>query len=103
MVTRAIQPLLRIGALLALVSACHAEPRPTPAGLTVIARPADARVYVDGRFVASAKILARRPHELAPGTHQITVSAPGYFPHGLETELPAGVSTIEIALRPVPP
>ena len=85
------------------VLACGGGPRPTPAGLQVIAVPADARVYVDGRFVASARVLAHRAHRLPAGVHQITISAPGYFPHDLETELPPGVSTIEISLRPVPP
>ena len=100
MVTRTLGALL-IAAL--SVAACHGETRATPASLKVIARPAAARVYVDGRFVASAQILARRPHDLPSGTHRITVSAPGYFPHDLEAELPSGVSTLEIALRPVPP
>lgn len=89
--------------LFLLLASCGGEPRPTPAGLKVIAQPADARVYVDDRFVASARVLAQRAHSLPAGVHRITVSAPGYFPYELETELPPGVSTIEISLRPVSP
>lgn len=88
---------------LCILAGCGGEPRPTPAGLEVVADPEDARVYVDGRFVASARVLAHRAHRLPAGVHQITVSAPGYFPHDIETELPPGVSKIEISLRPIPP
>ena len=95
---RAIALALGLSAL-----ACGGEPRPTPAGLEVVADPVDARVYVDGRFVASARVLAHRAHRLPAGVHQITITAPGYFPHDIETELPPGVSKIEISLRPVPP
>lgn len=90
-------------ATLALLASCGGAPRPTPAGIKVVAQPADARVYVDDRFVASARVLAVRPHELPAGVHRITIEAPGFFPHDIETELPPGVSTIEISLRPVPP
>ncbi|MBO6937675.1 MAG: PEGA domain-containing protein [Deltaproteobacteria bacterium] len=95
---RAIAFVLGLAAL-----GCGGEPRPTPAGLEVVADPEDARVYVDGRFVASARVLAHRAHRLPAGVHQITITAPGYFPHDIETELPPGVSKIEISLRPVPP
>lgn len=95
-----VRPVLALALVLA---SCGGEPRPTPAGIKVVAEPADARVYVDDRFVASARVLAERAHQLPAGVHRITITAPGYFPHDIETELPPGVSTIEIALRPIPP
>lgn len=76
---------------------------PTPAQLRIIAEPENASVYVDERFAASARRLAVRPHPLSPGLHRITVQAPGYFPHDVALHLPAGVTTVEIALRPIPP
>ena len=100
---------LRIGISLAAVFAlwgsagCRATPQPTPAGLRILADPPDARVYIDDRFVASAQLLSRRAHTLPPGAHRVTVSAPGYFPHDLQTDLPAGLSTLKIKLRPIPP
>lgn len=75
----------------------------TPARLEVVAEPDTARVFVDERFVASARVLAVRPREIPAGTHHLTITAPGYFPHDLEVNLPSGTTTIRIALRPIPP
>ena len=70
--------------------------------LKVIAVPETARVYVDERFVASAQVLEGRPRALRPGTHYVTVKAPGYFPHDLEVELTPGETVLRIRLEPVP-
>ncbi len=77
--------------------------RPTRAKLRVIAEPEHMRVYVDERFVASARVLAQRPRELRPGRHRLTFQAPGYFPHDVAVDLPPGTTTIRISLRPIPP
>lgn len=74
-----------------------------PAELAVVAHPATARVYVNDRFVATARRLSRRPHTLRPGVCFVTVRAPGHFPHDLRLDLPAGRTTVEIRLRPIPP
>ncbi len=65
--------------------------------------PESASVYVDDRFIASGRKLAGRPQRLRPGRHFITVTAPGYFPHDVEVDLPVGETQIELSLRPVPP
>jgi len=91
--------------LVVLVSAgCGgAQVRRDPAMLRVIAQPDSADVLVEGRFVGVGRTLAARPAPIRPGTHHITVQARGYFPHDLELQLPAGETTVRIALRPVPP
>lgn len=91
--------------LLALfVSGCGAvAPRPTRARLLVVTVPPGASVYVDERFAGSGRLLARRPLWLRPGHHLVTVEADGYFPHDLEVDLPAGLTRLRVALRPVPP
>lgn len=89
---------------LSLVAACGAAAvRPEPARLRVIAAPERAAVYVDDRFAGSARLLARRPVAFPPGTRHVTVQADGYFSHDVELELPAGVTTLRVALRAVPP
>jgi hypothetical protein len=71
--------------------------------LRVLARPANARVYVDDRFVATSRRLATRPHRLRPGVHYITIDAPGHFPHDVRLEMAEGLTTVNIQLRPIPP
>jgi hypothetical protein len=86
------------------LSACGAsQPGAEAAALRVVAEPDMARVYVDDRFIATARRLAVRPAPLRTGVHFVTVSADGYFPHDVELDLPAGETTVEITLRPVPP
>jgi hypothetical protein len=68
----------------------------------VIADPEIARVEVDDRFIGTARVLAHRPEALAVGTHFVTIAAPGFFPHDVEVDLPAGETRIEISLRAIP-
>ena len=88
----------------ALLTACGASPpAPEQAQLRIIAEPRTAGVYVDDRFVATARRIAHRPEPLRTGVHHVTVSAPGHFPHDLELDLPAGLTTVEVRQRPIPP
>jgi len=87
----------------ALLGCGAATPAPERAQLRVVAEPLEARVYVDDRFVATARRLARRPETLRPGVHHVTISAPGHFPHDVELDMSPGLTTVEISLRPIPP
>lgn len=94
---RGVLSLLFLG-----LGGCYGNLRPTPAALRVEVVPDDARVSVDDVFVGRARLTAARPKELAPGSHRLTIEAPGYFPHDLDLELPAGETTVRVQLRPVP-
>jgi hypothetical protein len=86
--------------------ACGGSHRPASvaqAALRVVAVPETAHVAVDEQFVGAARVLAVRPATLAVGKHRVTVQAPDYFPHDLDVDLPRGVTTLEIKLRPIPP
>jgi len=74
-----------------------------PARLKVVAKPADASVYVDGHYFGRATVLSEEPKALVPGMHLMTVQAADHFPHDMEIDLPPGVTTIAIELRPIPP
>ncbi len=76
---------------------------PEPARLKVIATPPDASVYVDGHYFGRATVLSQEPKALAPGVHLMTVKAEDHFPHDMQLDLPRGLTTLEIELRPVPP
>jgi hypothetical protein len=85
-------------------SACYSTlPDGRPAQLQIEAKPKGASVYIDDRYIASAQVLAERPHTLEPGKHQVTLKAPGHFPHDFTVDLEPGVTTVTIQLRPIPP
>jgi hypothetical protein len=69
----------------------------------VVTEPESASVIVDERPAGTGRVLALRALTLDPGVHRVTVIASGFFPHDLEVDLPEGVTTLRIALRPVPP
>ncbi|MEO0324363.1 MAG: PEGA domain-containing protein [Myxococcota bacterium] len=89
--------------LLALGACGFQQVAGTPAKLSVVAEPPTASVYVDERYVATAQAIEARPRTFPPGTHRVTLEAPGHFPHDVEVELTPGVTTLRIALRPIPP
>lgn len=94
----------RIAAIALLVAGCGgAQPRPEQAQVNFQIEPDTARVYVEDRFVGAARVLARRPARFNPGLRYFTITADGYFPHDVEVNLPSGVTTIRLRLRPVPP
>ncbi|MGE0789302.1 MAG: hypothetical protein AB7S26_26750 [Sandaracinaceae bacterium] len=96
--------LLGVVCLGALAGGCAgARPPPERAQVRFLLDPPTARVYVEDRFVGAARVLARRPRSFAPGPRQFTITAEGYFPHDVEVDLPSGLTTIRLRLRPVPP
>jgi hypothetical protein len=78
-------------------------PKPTMARLRVLAVPDNTRVYVDDRFVGTARVLAAKPKQMQAGVKYITFEAPDYFPHDLRVVLPPGTTTIRMKLRAIPP
>jgi hypothetical protein len=76
---------------------------PEPARLRILATPPNASVYIDGHYFGRATVLSQEPKALVPGVHLMTVQAEDHFPHDMELNLPAGVTTISIDLRPIPP
>ncbi|MEM9191289.1 MAG: hypothetical protein AAGF12_19105 [Myxococcota bacterium] len=87
----------------AVALGCSGAPRRPAAQLRVVAQPENARVYVNDRFLATARVIRQRPEVLRTGVHHMTVTAPGHFPHDVELDLPEGLTTVEISLRPIPP
>jgi hypothetical protein len=96
---------LSLLSLVALAAAgCMTVPKEARmAYLKVEAEPANVTVYEDDRFVGSAHLLTKQPKAMKSGTKYLTFKAPGYFPHDLRVQLPAGETTVKIKLRPIPP
>jgi hypothetical protein len=96
---------LATAAVCAALIACGGahKPKGRPAELRAVVEPPTAIVQVDEKFVGSARVLDKRPAQLAPGKHRVTVEAEGYFPHDVEVDLVPGVTTLQLKLRAVPP
>jgi len=86
-----------------LVGCMHAPGPPPLAKLRVLAEPETTTVYIDDRYVGSARVLAAKPRSLSPGYKLVTFKAPGYFPHDVRLQLPSGVTTLRMKLRKIPP
>lgn len=99
---------LRLASVVVLLAVtamgCAGAPRAREAAqVRFMIEPDTARVYADDRFVGAARVLARRPERFAPGPRHFTITAEDHFPHDVEVDLPSGVTTIRLRLRPVPP
>lgn len=98
---------LRLAAALALGLAlfgCGGPQRGArPAEVRFLIEPPTARVYAEDRFVGAARVLARRPEGFPPGPRHFTITAEDHFPHDVEVDLPSGLTTIRLRLRPIPP
>jgi hypothetical protein len=77
-------------------------PPPQLAKLRIVAEPDTTTVYVDERYVGSARVLAAKPKSLSPGVKLVTFKAPGYFPHDVRLDLPSGTTTVHMKLRKIP-
>jgi hypothetical protein len=98
-----VRGIVVLGALLA--AGCYSQTVPSSrvAKLRVVAEPSSTVVYVDDRYVGSARVLATRPKVFKPGIKFITFKAPDHFPHDVRVDLPPGTTTIKMKLRPIPP
>jgi hypothetical protein len=92
-----------------LATACEAgfpqAARPT-VSLRMHGTPLDAAVTIDEEFVGPLAVVAVRGVALPPGTHQITVEAPGYFPWDRLVTADSGAAAkgidLPVELIPVP-
>lgn len=86
-----------------LTSCVRPPPPPRLAKLRVLAEPETTTVYIDDRYVGSARVLAAKPRSLSPGIKLVTFKAPGHFPHDVRLDLPSGLTTVRMKLRKIPP
>ncbi|MGB5695589.1 MAG: PEGA domain-containing protein [Polyangiales bacterium] len=98
-----VRPAVLALVLLALGCAKKDMIAPELARLRVVATPPNASVYIDGHYFGRATVLSVEPKALAPGVHLMTVEAEDHFPHDMELDLPPGITSITVELRPIPP
>jgi hypothetical protein len=98
---RALAPLL---ASLVLASCSPARgPGPT-VSLRMVGSPKAASVTIDDRFVGTLDVVSARGVALPPGSHRVTVEAPGHFPFDkmIEAKEGSGPLRLEVKLLPMP-
>jgi len=89
-------------ALAAAALTCGGPPRTV--SLKVAGGPPGARVTVDDGYIGTLDVVSARGVALPPGTHRISVEAPGYFPVDRVVVAPEGGAPIhlDVRLEPIP-
>ncbi len=64
--------------------------------------PGNATVTIDDQFVGSLELVAARGVALPPGTHRVSVEAPGYFPFDRIVEAREGQGPVRVQVQLVP-
>jgi len=64
--------------------------------------PPEARVTVDDQIVGSLDMVEARGVAMPPGTHRVSVEAPGYFPFDVLVEAKEGEKLVHIEAKLVP-
>ncbi len=92
----------RLAALL-LVLASGCAHRAATGLLILRARPPEARVLLDDRYIGSAGALSARPLRLNAGHRRLELSAEGHYPARRDAEItPNGTAELTVELHAVP-
>lgn len=104
--TDAIRKASAFAAVLAMLAtvACGPARAPKTVSLRMVGAPPDASVTIDDIFVGRLEIVSARGVALPPGTHRVSVEAPGYFPWDRMIEAKEGDAPIrlDVRLTPIP-
>lgn len=95
--------LVVLGSLALAGCMSAASPSGGTAELRVRPVPENALVRIDDETVIDGRAIAVQPVRLRTGRHLVTIEADGFFPHDIGLDLPAGETTLDIRLRPLPP
>jgi hypothetical protein len=96
--------LLVAGALAVGVVACGPPVAPVTVSMRMAGGPPNASVTVDDIFVGTLEIVSKRGVALPPGSHRVSVEAPGHLPWDriIEAKEGAGPLRLDVTLAPIP-
>ncbi len=105
MTSRAL--LLAVGLALSsslALSACGPAAAPRTVSMRMFGGPPNASVTVDDIFVGTLDVVSTRGVALPPGTHHVSVEAPGHLPWDkvVEAREGAGAVRLDVKLVPIP-
>ena len=95
---------VRTSSALALVlalagAACGPPAAPKTVSMRMVGGPPNASVTVDDTFVGTLDIVARRGVALPPGTHRVSVEAPGHLPWDKVIEAKEGQGPLQLDVK----
>jgi hypothetical protein len=79
-------------------AAARSDAPPATGTLTITSDVPGAQVFLDRRFIGATPVTAA---DVAPGSHQLQVSAPGFDPHVDTIEVAPGAREVAVAFRVV--
>ena len=90
--------------LAAALAACGPAAAPKTVSMRMFGGPSNASVTVDDIFVGTLDVVSARGVALPPGTHHVSVEAPGHLPwdNVVEAREGAGPVRLDVKLLPVP-
>lgn len=92
-----------LGAALAFVLvACGPPAAPKTVSMRMAGGPANASVTVDDIFVGTMDVVSRRGVALPPGSHRVSVEAPGHLPWDKVVEAKEGAGPVQLDVKLVP-
>jgi len=77
-------------------------PRTVSMRMQAASGPPAASVTVDDQFVGTLEMVTQRGVALPPGTHRVTVEAPGYLPWDKLVEAKDGAGSVRVDVKLVP-
>ena len=107
MTARALLAAVLASASLSLslsVAACAPAAAPRTVSMRMFGGPGNASVTVDDIFVGTLDVVSSRGVALPPGTHHVSVEAPGHLPWDkvVEAREGAGPLRLDVKLVPIP-
>ena len=99
MIARAMQVA---GAVVLALAACGPAAAPKTVSMRMFGGPSSASVTVDDIFVGTLDVLSARGVALPPGTHHVSVEAPGHLPWDKVVEAREGAGSVRLDVKLVP-
>lgn len=99
-----MRPFLAPAVALAFLvcGACGPPAAPKTVSMRMVGGPPNASVTVDDTFVGTLDVVARRGVALPPGTHRVSVEAPGHLPWDKVVEAKEGQGPVRVDVKLVP-
>ncbi len=88
----------------AVLVACGPPSAPKTVSMRMAGGPPNASITVDDIFVGTFDVVSRRGVALPPGSHRVSVEAPGHLPWDkvVEAREGAGPMQLDVKLVPIP-